>query len=200
MALALNHDLNHRLASLIPVDMSPAIEPIEDQYNGYAKGMQEIAAAHVHTRKEADAILQKYEPVASTRQFLLTNARSTPHGITFRIPLESLAHAIPKLGDFPYTPPPPVTPTSPVWNGPTLFIRGTHADYLRDAVLPTCKAFFPNCEVVDIDAGHWVHAEKQKETGDAIVGFLESEKVRAAGTEGQREKKMVGGVEWLSGP
>jgi hypothetical protein len=31
MALALNSDLNGRLASLIPVDMSPNVEPIEPQ-------------------------------------------------------------------------------------------------------------------------------------------------------------------------
>jgi hypothetical protein len=32
MALALNADLNGRLASLVPVDMSPNVEAIEDQW------------------------------------------------------------------------------------------------------------------------------------------------------------------------
>lgn len=34
------------------------------RYSGYTKGMQEISAAHVHSRHEADAILEKYEPVS----------------------------------------------------------------------------------------------------------------------------------------
>lgn len=78
MALALNCDLNSRLASLVPVDMSPNVEPIEDQYNGYARGMKEIAAAGVNTRAAADKILQKYEPVSNS--LVATHIRSNLQG------------------------------------------------------------------------------------------------------------------------
>ena len=46
---------------------------------------------------------------------------------------------------------------------PALFIRGTKSKYVPDEVLPTIGQFFPRFEVVDIEAGHWVTAEKPEE-------------------------------------
>jgi pimeloyl-ACP methyl ester carboxylesterase len=79
-----------------------------------------------------------------------------------------------------------------------LFIRGTHADYIRDDNLPVCRAFFPHMQLADIEAGHWVHAEKPKETGDAIIGFVKSIKVKwDAGHHDRKTPRMEGGVQWL---
>jgi pimeloyl-ACP methyl ester carboxylesterase len=161
--------------------------------------MKDISAAKVHSRHEADGILAPYEPLLSTRQFLLTNAVThTKHGrkvLDFRIPLDILAKAIPNLGQFPYTPPPPVTPTSPQWLGPVLFIRGARADYIREDNIPVCRAFFPNVKLVSIDAGHWVHAEKPKETGDAIIHFVKSVEVKW--DNDRKPTRMEGDVAWL---
>lgn len=161
--------------------------------------MREIEAAHVQTRKQADAILQPYEPVESTRQFLLTNAVTTngPEGahLTFRVAIPTLERAAGNaLGTFPYRPPSSSPDsTSPVdsgsgeggveeegkggaetaqWDGPTLFVRGSQSDYVLDKYLPEARAFFPKLEVVTLDAGHWVHAEKPVETGEAVIDFV----------------------------
>jgi pimeloyl-ACP methyl ester carboxylesterase len=106
MALALNHELNGKLHSLTAVDMAPTSEPIEPQYKGYAEAMARIAAAGVAKRAEADAMLAPYEPVPSTRQFLLTNAvnvkRDGKNVLGFRVNLPVLHDAIDGLGEFMY--------------------------------------------------------------------------------------------------
>lgn len=126
MALALNSDLNSPLRSLISVDMSPAKGKISPEFASYINAMMDIERARVKTKQEADVILQKTEPVLAIRQFLLTNTRlsksPSPH-LTFRIPLSLLSAAIPQIGDFPYSPPPPVSSESPQWNGPVLLIK-----------------------------------------------------------------------------
>ena len=45
------------------VDMAPGVGKISPEFGAYLKGMQEITEAKVFNRKEADAILTKYEPV-----------------------------------------------------------------------------------------------------------------------------------------
>ncbi len=69
-------------------------------------------------------------------------------------------------------PPPPVTPKSPQWNGPTLFIKGEHSRYLNRHNIPVAEAFFPNMRLETLDTGHWVHAEKPSETVKLIEDFV----------------------------
>ncbi|KAK8870101.1 hypothetical protein IAR55_000671 [Kwoniella newhampshirensis] len=177
MALALNAEINKPLRSLISVDMTPAIGKMSPEFLAYTEAMIEIEKAKVKTKHEADKILEKTEPILATRQFLLTNIRTT-HGsdqhLVFRNPLQLLSEAIPHIGDFPYKPPPPVSPSSPEWTGPTLFLKGEHSRYINKHNIPTAKAFFPNMSLQVLDAGHWVHAERPKETVDLVKEFVES--------------------------
>ena len=72
MAFALNPDLPKDLLSrLIVVDISAAKGPISDEFRTYVKAMKEIEAKHTKSRKEADAILQAYEPVSGHLKFRL---------------------------------------------------------------------------------------------------------------------------------
>ncbi|KAL1412217.1 hypothetical protein Q8F55_003228 [Vanrija albida] len=173
MALALNPELNGKLATLTAVDMAPTSEPIEPQYKGYAEGMMAIAAAGVAKRAEADALLAPYEPEASTRQFLLTNAVSVKRDgksvLDFRVNLPVLRDAIDTLGEFMFDAEDPAHPT---WDGPTLLLYGRNADYVREDNLPAARAFFPNMRAVPLDAGHWVHADQPDETVRAIAAFV----------------------------
>ncbi|TXT07335.1 hypothetical protein VHUM_03055 [Vanrija humicola] len=174
LALALNPALNARLATLTAVDMAPTSEPIEPQYKAYAERMMAIAAAGVAKRAEADAMLAPVEPVPSTRQFLLTNAVSVKDAdgksvLGFRVNLPVLHDAIDTLGEFMYD---AAEADHPTWDGPTLFLYGRNADYVREDNLPAARAFFPRLEAVGVDAGHWVHAEQPDETVRIIAEFV----------------------------
>lgn len=48
---------------LLVVDMAPGVGSISVEFKRYLEAMQEIDSALVKSRKEADAILAKYEPV-----------------------------------------------------------------------------------------------------------------------------------------
>lgn len=132
--------------------------------------MREIEAARVGSRKEADKMIAPYEADETTRQFLLTNAVMADGHVCFRVAIDTLASATRGLGTFPYH----VRDGKPdtTWNGPTLFLRGSRSDYVLDKYLPDARLFFPRLELETLDAGHWVHAERPKETGDAVIEFV----------------------------
>jgi pimeloyl-ACP methyl ester carboxylesterase len=88
--------------------------------------------------------------------------------IGFRIPLKIIADSIHNLGDF------PVTPGEVSWDGPTLFIKGKHADYINEENLPLCRKFFPNMRLETLDAGHWVQADRPVEFVDVVERFVKS--------------------------
>ena len=117
--------------------------------------------------------------VEATRQFLLTNTRTTtgpdPH-LTFRIPLPLLAASIPSIGDFPYAPPPPGTTSTVKWDGPTLFLKGKHSKYINRHNIPVAQAFFPNMRLEVLDTGHWVHAEDPSGTMRLVEEFVKGVK------------------------
>ncbi|TXT07374.1 hypothetical protein VHUM_03094 [Vanrija humicola] len=175
MVVALTEGLNKPLRSLISVDMSAAATKLSPDFVSYIDGMLEIQDARVPSRAAADALLQKYEPSLSIRQFLLTNAVASDGVVDFRIPLRLLKLQVDNLGRFPYTPPPPVSATSPQWAGPALFIKGGESKYLNKYNIPVCQAYFPNMRLETLEgAGHWVHAEKPKEVVELVYEFVNS--------------------------
>ena len=72
----------------------------------------------------------------------------------FRVPLSVLARSLDKMADFPYT-----DSDNVQYKGPTLFIRGTKSQYVSDNTIPAIKKFFPNAQIADVDAGHWLISE-----------------------------------------
>ncbi|KAG8934078.1 hypothetical protein FRC01_005239 [Tulasnella sp. 417] len=171
MAAALSPDLPpDALSKLIVVDMSPARGPISDEFRTYLKAMKEIQNKRVRSRKEADDVLQAYEPDVSVRQFLLTNLdrvqHETGHHQKFRIPLEILDKAIDGIGDFPYE------PDHRKWDGKTLFVKGSRSKYINRKNIPIAKEYFPNMEMITLEAGHWVHAEKPIEFVNRVSEFI----------------------------
>jgi pimeloyl-ACP methyl ester carboxylesterase len=181
-AYALNKELNGNLRSLIAIDMSPATGKVAPIFMEYINAMREVEAAKVSSRADADKIMEKVEPDVATRQFLLTNVLNKDDGdgksyLAFRVPLDIMAGEIPEIGGFPYTPPPPVSETSPQWEGPTLFLKGKKSPYINRKNIPICEAYFPNMQLVTLDAGHWVHADQPGETTDAVAKFIAGERV-----------------------
>lgn len=64
MTFALNPALpTSLLSNLIVVDIAPSIGSISDEFMGYIDAMRAIEAEGFTTRKEADALLQKWEKV-----------------------------------------------------------------------------------------------------------------------------------------
>ena len=162
------------LGALIPVDNAPVDANLQSDFHQYIQGLREIDEAEVINQVQADEILQKYEKVSQSspaedlswwgclkvvgiRQFLLTNLVRSIDGkrLNLRIPVNTLASSLNKMGDFPFK-----DTYESRYDGPTLIIRGSKSHYVADDVLPVIGQFFPRFELRDIDSGHWVISEK----------------------------------------
>ncbi|KAI2623259.1 alpha/beta-hydrolase [Hypoxylon sp. NC1633] len=181
------------IASIVAVDNAPIDAALGGPFARYIRGMREIDDAGVARASDADAILQPYEDSLPIRQFLLGNlhrpsAPSSPSNpqctspsastsgsdahtqhnkLKFRVPLDVLARSLDHLGDFPFK-----DPGAARFEGPALFVRGTHSTYVPDEVVPLIGQFFPRFELVDVEAGHWLISEKPEEFLRAVIEFL----------------------------
>lgn len=89
------------------------------------------------------------------RQFLLTNlVRADDQTMKFRVPLSVLGESLDDMADFPWS-----ESGSVKYDGPTLMVRGTKSKYVSDDTIPAIKQFFPNSEIADVEAGHWLISE-----------------------------------------
>ncbi len=184
MTLALRSPTSY--SGLVPVDNSPVDAALKSDFGTYVQAMREIeeknSAAYDDTtpteknkgqfkQSDADAILQKYEPELSIRQFLLTNFVRDPKHMSiyrFRIPLQTLAKSLPAMADFPYR-----DPDETRFDGPTLFVRGMKSHYVADETLPLIGRFFPKFELLSLDCGHWVMSERFEEFRRGVGEWVE---------------------------
>ncbi|KZV72628.1 alpha/beta-hydrolase [Peniophora sp. CONT] len=167
MTLALSPDLpKNTLRDLIVADIAPARADLSSEFQGYVKGMVEIEKAELSSRQEAQEVLKPYEPDAMTRAFLLTNLDPHAHPVKFRVPLDIIGPAIKDIGWFPYA------PGERVWEGKTLFIKGTKSKYINRHNIPLLSQFFPNMRMEELDASHWVHAERPNEFKALVSDFI----------------------------
>jgi pimeloyl-ACP methyl ester carboxylesterase len=148
---------------LIVVDMEPG--QATDNHRDIFKALFELDFSKIKTRQEADEFLVNRIPDSGTRQFLLKNITREDDG-TY-----SWKMNLPVLWKFyPYILA-PVTGTP--YDKPTLFIRGSRSDYIRDEDIPGIMQLFPQAQVITIEgAGHWVHADQPAALLDALKSFL----------------------------
>ena len=157
---------------LISVDNAPVNLQPSSKFIEYVKILQQLENnPEITTAKEANNEFKKYEDNDSVRQFLLQNLRKDKETglMTSRVPLDIMKKALIKGNVASWE----FDPNYASWSGPALFIRGAKSTYVPDEYLPDIGRFFPNFEVREIDAGHWVMAEKPKESVDAIVEFIQ---------------------------
>lgn len=156
------------VSALIPVDNSPVSSPLSVDFRRYILAMQEIDRMGLHRQKQMQEIMDSAEPNLGIQQFLLSNFKRDDTGAYHcRIPLDILKKSLDNVGEFPFI------PKDYCYKGPTLVIRGTKSTFVPDEALPLIGELFPRFVVRDIDAGHWVIAEKPMEFVDEVQRFLD---------------------------
>ena len=160
MMLALTRpDLIRRavIADIAPVTYGHSQQPMID-------AMRAIDLSAVATRGDADRQLQAHVDDAGVRAFLLQSLDVKAQA--WRLNLDVLSREMARItgwpeGDF----------TS--FEGDILFLSGGRSDYVRPEHRPAIKALFPNAKFVKIpQAGHWLHAETQREFVESLKVFL----------------------------
>ncbi|KAJ3361080.1 hypothetical protein GGF32_007767 [Allomyces javanicus] len=175
MVAAITHpDLFRRL---IVVDVAPCAMPPSTSFVRYLEIMQEIDAARVHSRRDAHRLMESAVPDINLRHFLLTNLVPDPNEagvMKFRVNLPTIAQFMPTMWKFtlPQQDGTPAPAHAAVYDRPALFVRGTRSGYIQDAHLDKIKAWFPRSEVVDMDAGHWPHAERPNEFANVVGEWI----------------------------
>ncbi|MEF3193439.1 MAG: alpha/beta fold hydrolase [Halothiobacillaceae bacterium] len=155
-----------RIDSLTVVDIAPRAYP--PLHLELFRAMHAVPLARITSRREASEAMAAHIPNPAVREFLLTNlVRDTSGRFGWRINLHTLEEAYDELNAMPFL--------DRLYEGPTLFIRGGHSDYVRDADLGLIHQSFPKACVVSLPlAHHWPHVETPNEFVRALRDFLEA--------------------------
>jgi esterase len=163
--VAMNFALAHpdKLQRLIVVDISP--KPYNLEHYIILDGLKAIPINSITTRNEADEVLAGFVPEADVRQFLLKNLqRKSEGGFTWKLNLPVIHKNMINIGlDLQF---------KGKFDKPTLFIRGSKSKYIQDEDMKRIREVFPKAELVALDTGHWVQAEKPKEFVELVEKWL----------------------------
>ena len=176
---------------MVVVDIAPVSYPPLRDTMRVAQAMKQVPmhSGAIKTRQDADAALKHEVRDPMVRKFVLTNfvpgKSSTTHNHnnhnknqqnqqqnagtdpSWRVNIDSILKHLPVISSFPLLPGDMVNPACR-----TLFLYGSKSNYVLDTHSEVIASFFPDYEMKSLDAGHWVHAERQPEFIDAVTHFL----------------------------
>lgn len=161
MQLALSHP--DMVEKLVVIDMEPG--QADDNHTDIIEALLGLDLSKIKERSEAEAYLSGRIADFGTRQFLLKNITREDNGtFSWKMNLPVLwkhyADILAPVSGAPF-------------EKPTLFVRGSRSNYVKDSDWEKAKLLFPNAQLITIeDAGHWVHADKPKELLEILKGFL----------------------------
>ncbi|HET8855339.1 MAG TPA: alpha/beta fold hydrolase [Salinimicrobium sp.] len=149
---------------LIVVDIAPKYYAPHHQQ--ILQGLNAVEQAKPSSRDQAEEILGKYVKEKAVRMFLMKNLYWKSKGrLALRFNLKTLSEKVEAVSE--------ALPSDKIFSKPSLFIKGQLSDYISSEDKGTISGQFPKSEIVEIpQAGHWVHAEKQKEFYNAVLKFL----------------------------
>lgn len=165
VAMTFAHGHAHLLKRMVVIDIGPRAYPVH--HDLIIRALQSVDLTALTTRKEAEDELARLIDGNDTLQFLLKNLyrEKMPDGSTrfsWRFNLEVIADEIQEVG----------IPQPWRCDVPTLFIRGSRSDYIRNSDFTAIEKLYPKARFVTLDTGHWVHAENPEGVIEALQAFL----------------------------
>ncbi|TIA85709.1 hypothetical protein E3P99_03910 [Wallemia hederae] len=176
MELALTHP--HLLRRLVIVDITPKSYETRPAFYTMTEGMQAVERAGVRSRRQADAILAKYEPRAELRKYLLTNMVYTHANDTHmhcKIPVQIINNALTDLGTFPYQ------NAEKQFSKPTTILKALNSPFLNHDDFLFVRKLFPAAEFTTIKSGHFVHLDEPDTFTELVASHIEKDRRGAAG-------------------
>ncbi len=152
-----------KLQKLVVVDIAP--KAYDMRHYAILEGLMAIPIDSVKSRNEADEMLSRFVEEADVRQFLLKNLQRKPEGgFKWKLNLAAISDNITKIGyDLQHT---------GKFEKPTLFVRGSRSDYVKDEDMVRIREVFPAAELKTLQSGHWVPAEKPNEFVELVTEWL----------------------------
>jgi esterase len=164
MLLALQHP--ELVTSLIVVDIAPVAYQKQD--DEVLAALCALDIANIESRAQADEKLAESITSKGVRDFLLTNLQRDEAGkFSWRINLPVIAEYFNSLTSWPET--------GKVYEGRTLFIKGSESAYILPSYQDQTLTQFPNAALKIVEgAGHWVHSEKPEAVQKLVRNFIAS--------------------------
>lgn len=150
---------------VIVVDI--AARSYEPHHQTVLEALNAVDFTQVHSRKEAETILNNYIEDFGTKQFLLKNIYwkdNVENALDWRFNLKVITNKYDNIGvAVPYFED----------ETPTLVIKGERSHYINDLDLEDYKKRFSNLKNIEIKgAAHWVHAEQPAAFFEAVCAFI----------------------------
>jgi pimeloyl-ACP methyl ester carboxylesterase len=156
----------HLLSAMIVVDIASRFYPPHHEI--VIKALNSVNFDEVNTRKEAERILENHGLDVPTQQFLLKNLYwIDPQNtrLNWRFNLEVISKNYNEIGkEVPYY----------ESNLPVEIIYGNRSNYVNEQDKLDFAKRYSQAKFVEIDAGHWVHAEKPNEFSISVLNFIAS--------------------------
>lgn len=157
MTLALTEP--ERVRRLIVADIAPV--PYDHSQQENIDAMRRVDLGAIASRADAAAQLGELPPDVAA--FLLQSLDMKER--RWRLNLDALEANMAAILSFPEI--------DGRFEGPALFLSGAESSYVRPEHRPRIKALFPRARFAKIPgAGHWLHADKPRETQAAVAQFL----------------------------
>ncbi|HEY0275072.1 MAG TPA: alpha/beta fold hydrolase [Paenirhodobacter sp.] len=157
------------LRRLVVADIAPVAYPHGDTNGKLIAAMKALQIDDLSSRTEADRRLAPGVPDTGTRAFLLQSLELRDGPVRWKLNLDALAANLATIIGWPD----PLPSGARAFAGPALFLHGLSSHYLRETYRPVIQSLFPQAEFEGIaGAGHWLHAERPRETEAAIDAFL----------------------------
>lgn len=165
VAISLARLVPQRVASLIVADIAPVA--YGHDHDSVFAALRRVEAGQPANRREADALLAEHVAERPVRLFLATNlVRGEAGGLVLRLGLDEIQ------GDYQSIMGAPAGQGA--YPGPALVVRGARSPYVADEYLPALRDVLPEAELVTLEAGHWLHAERPEAFRAEVDAFLDA--------------------------
>ena len=162
MALALLYP--EKLRRLVVMDIAPV--PYDHSQRVYAEAMRALDLTGLKSRGEADRRFAGLVDDPGMRAFFLASLDLRAEAPRWKLNLAALEANMDALTGWPDDLP------AQGFTGPALFLYGTRSDYVTETGRAAILRAFPQAEFQPLDAGHWLHADRPRETAAAIAEFV----------------------------
>lgn len=155
---------SNRVEKMVIADIAPKYYPPHHQQ--ILKGLSALDFNTISSRLQADEALSTFVTEKGVRQFLLKNLYwETKDRLGLRANISVLSQKAEAVGE--------ALPSSYLFHGPTLFLKGEKSDYITDEDSSLLKQHFPYTTLETIqNAGHWLHAENPVQFYEITHRFL----------------------------
>lgn len=173
--VALNYAFKNpsRVRKLVVIDIALRSYAAEGNFAPQAfmhqkivNSLNRLEIAGSKTRSSIEKELSADIPQKPIRQFLLKNLRRNTDGeFYWGLNIKSLKNNLFRILDG-------IDSDGKTFDNKVLVISGVHSGYINDEDKILYKQVFPNVKIVEMDSGHWLHAEEPEKLLELLIHFL----------------------------